>query len=216
MSDLRPEFEEATIVVLGSFNPEIFHPEWFVRQGLIREKAASKVNVVHTEVSSIEIDNMRFDVNRERFQAATSNAECYEPLRDVVIGCFSIPIHGPVRALGLNRGVHYKAPSEDAWHNVGNKLAPKETWNKHLVKPGMRSLTIEGKRKDESEGIVQIRIEPSGRTKPGIFIALNDHYGLQEEKEEQYCTRLIEILKSNWEELFRFSENVSKSILALM
>ena len=216
MSDLRPEFEEATIVVLGSFNPEIFHPEWFVRQGLIREKAASKVNVVHPDVSSIEIDNMRFDVNRERFQAATSDAECYEPLRDVVIGCFSILIHGPVRAIGLNRAFHYKASSEDAWHNVGNKLAPKETWNKHLAKPGMLSLTIEGKRKDNGGGIVQVRVEPSGRTKPGIFITLNDHYGLQNEKEEQRCNRLIEILKSEWQELFRFSEDVSKSILELM
>jgi len=216
MSDLKPEFEEANIVVLGSFNPEIFHPEWFVRQGLVREKAASKVNVVHPEVSSIEIDNMRFDVNRQRFQATTNNSECYEPLRDVVIGCFSILIHGPVRAIGLNRVFHYKASSEDAWHHVGNKLAPKQTWDKYLAQPGMRSLTIEGKRKNDSGGIVQVRVEPSGRTKPGIFIAVNDHYALEEEKEEQRCGRLIEILNSNWKDLFRFSENVSKSILDLM
>src|SRR5690348_2318983 len=140
MNGLRPEIEEISVVVLGSFAPQMFHPEWFLRHGLVREKATWDVKVVHPELTSFEIDKIRFDVNSGRFQSTTNNPEFYEPIRDIVISCFSILNEIPLTAFGLNRSYHFKAPSPEAWHNVGNKLAPKDMWNRHLFAPGMRSL----------------------------------------------------------------------------
>ncbi len=45
--------QSVNIVVLGKFNPSIFHPAWFAAQNLIRTKEADAANIqiVHPEAS---------------------------------------------------------------------------------------------------------------------------------------------------------------------
>jgi len=37
-----PEAEGLDVVLVGSFNPAIFHPEWFFRQGIVAEQDAKE------------------------------------------------------------------------------------------------------------------------------------------------------------------------------
>jgi len=39
--------ESASIVLVGSFNPKIFHPEWFIRKGIVEEWDYSSDDVVN-------------------------------------------------------------------------------------------------------------------------------------------------------------------------
>jgi hypothetical protein len=41
-----PEIQGMSIVLVGGFNPKIFHPAWFAAQKLIREKEAEEANIV--------------------------------------------------------------------------------------------------------------------------------------------------------------------------
>jgi hypothetical protein len=58
MSNRQAELEGLTIVVVGSFNPAIFHPAWFSRCNLIRQEEAdsAKVEIVHSEVAQFSGD----------------------------------------------------------------------------------------------------------------------------------------------------------------
>jgi hypothetical protein len=48
-----PEILGVEIVLVGSFNPKIFHPAWFAAQKLISQEAAdeSNVEVVTNDIS---------------------------------------------------------------------------------------------------------------------------------------------------------------------
>lgn len=58
-----PDAEGLEVVVIGSFNPAIFHPEWFLGQKFIAEEEAKsseeQLNVVGREVTDIQLCGMK-------------------------------------------------------------------------------------------------------------------------------------------------------------
>ncbi len=145
------ELQGATIVLLGSFNPAIFHPAWFAANDLLRQKEADNANieVTHIEVAAFSTEWLQINCTRERFQATTIQQAFSESLRDLVLGILTLLSHTPVKAMGLNTEFHFRVPSERYWHDVGDRLAPKPDWVNILNNPGMRSLIMEGQRSDK-------------------------------------------------------------------
>lgn len=119
-----------SVVLRGNFNPAIFHPSWFASQDLIRrqEAEAASVEIVHAEAAIFNADWLQIHVFRDRFQARTFQEPYYEALRDLVIGVFSYLNHTPIRIMGINRLFHFRLESEEVWHKVGDRLAPKQDW----------------------------------------------------------------------------------------
>jgi len=154
----EPDISGANVVLIGSFNPKIFQPEWFLRQNLLPESEAEEadIKVIHPEVCQFETERFVIQVTSERFIAASKASTNPEPLRDLVLGAFFILEHTPVTAMGLNRQMHFQMNSESEWNKIGDRLAPKEGWTGVLGdKPGMLSLIIQSDR----EG----RLDPSLR-----------------------------------------------------
>ena len=108
MPGLKFHEETASIVLLGNFNPAIFHPEWLAAKQLIRssEAAAAALDVVHAELAQFRMGWLRLTVTRDRFVAETSDPSHQAPLRDLVVGIFELLEHTPTTRLGLNRTVH--------------------------------------------------------------------------------------------------------------
>jgi len=77
MPDYIPEISGGSIVLLGTFNPTIFQPEWLVRQHFETEKYV-------------------LQVTNEKFVAASKPNASSAPLRDLVHGAFFILEHTPV------------------------------------------------------------------------------------------------------------------------
>ena len=52
-----PEAEGLDVVLVGSFNPAIFHPEWFFRQRIVSEQDSkeAKVQDVSGEITIVQI-----------------------------------------------------------------------------------------------------------------------------------------------------------------
>lgn len=217
MPEPKLEREGIDLILLGSFNPQVLHPAWLAAQELIRKEEAesAKVEIVHAEVASVTVGSIKLQVTQERFQTSTEDPSSYEVARDLTMGYLDVLHHTPVRVMGLNRAMHFLVPSVDAWHEIGHHLAPKEMWSKTLVKPGMRSLTMEGLRPDRFKGYIRVRVEPSVRVHPGVYITLNDHY--QEEREDpgRGCEEFIEILRVNWGQFLELSQKIAYSLLGM-
>jgi hypothetical protein len=202
VSDPKPELEDVNIVLVGSFNPAIFHPVWFAREKLIQQEEADRANIkiVSPEVSVFSIGWLALEVTLDRFAARTSQIQHIEPLRDLVRGTFGLLRHTPVKHMGLNRQSHFLSPSEDAWHQLGHRLAPKEPWAGLLEKPGMRRIQMQGIRPDAYKGRITVAVEPSLRLKPfGAYIEVNDHYQNDVETKGNECDRMMEILAASWQ-----------------
>ena len=68
---------ELQIVLVGSFNPSIFHPAWFALNEVISQEHAvsSEVGVVHNEVASMTLGNqIKVSCEANRFQVEVSKA----------------------------------------------------------------------------------------------------------------------------------------------
>ncbi len=215
MNQLRPEIEGATIVLIGSFNPKIFQPAWFAAEDLIRKEEAetASIEVIHHKVTSFSTDWFSLQVTDGRFTASTAQSPSYNPLQDLVLSTFRLLRHTPIHMMGLNWNFHFLMASEDAWHALGHRLAPQEPWNNILENPGMRSLTMEMVRPDAFGGYIRVRVEPSVRIHPGVFIHVNDHYQVKDPEASQGCDEIIDILDSEWSKSLERSSKMSLSLM---
>lgn len=207
-----------SIVLRGSFNPTIFHPTWFVHEGLIRpdEGKEAETEIVHQQVSSISAKWFRLQVTKDRFNASTTHEHQFDALRDLVVGTFRILHHTPVTAMGINYEVHYKMPSEEAWHAIGDKVAPKGPWTQIVSRPGLLSLLMKTERTDELKGYINVRVEPSVKAQPGVFVEVNDHYELKAGDEEvQSADRMLSLIENVWRSSLDRSSSITRSILAI-
>jgi hypothetical protein len=178
--------DRASVVVLGKFNPSIFHPAWFARFNLLPEQEAGQAKeiLVTDELTKFRTDWFELQVTRTRFVAMSDDPSASVSLRDLVASTFSLLEHTHFSALGMNRELHYQVESEEQWHHFGHFLVPKKVWEQYVENPGMRSLTIEGRRSGTPEARIQHKIEPSVRFHPGVFFSMNEHYAITDDDRE--------------------------------
>ncbi|MGQ0602265.1 MAG: hypothetical protein ACT4QE_11315 [Anaerolineales bacterium] len=215
----EPELQAHSIVLLGTFNPVLFHPAWFAYNNLISQPHAdsAKVEIIHPKAAIFKTEWLHINVLDDRFHASTIDASAFESLRDLVFGVFKLLAYIPLRAMGLNREYHFRSKSEDTWHRVGHILAPKEHWKGLLNDAGTRSLTIEGTRPDGLSGYIRAKVEPSNRVKHGVFIEVNDHFDLNSGQEMQNPSteEALEIITQHWEESLRRSDAIASMVASL-
>jgi hypothetical protein len=122
--------------------------------------------------------------------------------------------HTPVRACGINPAGHYQLESLDYWHQIGHTLAPKDLiWKDLFVKPGLKNLTIQSKVRPEDLNEINITIEPSTRFDPGLFIHVNNHFGLSAETSDVGSASLIRhVIKTQWAEAMNQVNRVATAI----
>lgn len=212
-----PQLESVSLVLLGQFNPAIFQPAWFAVENLVRpqEAESAEVQLIHPEATVLRMEWLQLNIVRNRFQASTLQSSYFEPLRDLIVGLFSLLNHTPVIALGINREFHFRLDSEKQWHKLGDRLAPKQHWQL-LKKPGLRSLSIEGQRDDGYEGHLLVRVEPSPRYEQSIYVEVNDHYELRAATVKYGgVEKLIEILTSQWTRSMERSEEFGQKLVAI-
>lgn len=217
MTSPKLETEGHSIVFLGSFNPQIFQPAWFSNQNLLRkeESETAKIEIIHREVVTFSTDWLRLEVTPERIIFSTTQSQYYEPLRDLALGTFRILHHTPIAKMGLNRDLHFLMASEETWHAIGHKLAPKEIWKTILEAPGLNSLTMQGKRPDLYKGAINVKVEPSSKVKPGVFILVNDHFESTEEEPSQGADKFLEMLENSWKSSIARSLKIAQTIVEI-
>lgn len=220
----KPEIDWPSIVLAGSLNPSIFHPAWFGKQGLIRdEEAKAELEIVSPQVAKFKLDWVEVQVTPERFTATAFDAGHALPLRDLVIGTFERLEHTPIRAVGLNRICHFKIGTKDEWHRLGDILAPKTLWSDVLAeRPGLLSLTIEGKRPGSDAKFFHTRIEPSRKIEYGLLVYTNEHFDLTTSINDNSSgdqlllgtQSVIDLIRGNWEQALEFNLTIASKLLA--
>jgi hypothetical protein len=208
-----PEVSGASIVLLGSFNPRIFQPEWFARQRLLAQEQvdAADIKVIVPQISHFETEQFVLHVTEDRFTVFSKSNTNPVPLRDLVQGTFFILEHTPVSAMGMNHYAHIPLGTEEAWHQIGDKLAPKEGWREVLEeRPGMGSLTILSGIIEPGRRRYAIKVEPSLQVKFGVYFEVNEHH---QAPEADPLKSLMKTLSEKWEEAAQYADRVIDHIL---
>src|SRR5207244_4594832 len=97
-SERTPEIQGLTVVLLGSFNPRIFDPWWFAKEGLVQEDEAENadVAVMTSALTNFSLGWLRLHAEAERVQVSATQPQYYDALRDLLLGTFSILRHVPL------------------------------------------------------------------------------------------------------------------------
>jgi hypothetical protein len=168
------------------------------------EAEDASIKVIHTEIAAFSTEYWDLQCTTNRFALSSDRAPAMEIIRDLTVGIFTLLAYTPVQAVGLNRAEHWEMESESALDSLGDRLVPRDNWKSLLMKPGMRTLTVQGERPDERDGYIWVRVEPSAEIGHGVFIDINDHYGLPSATEEESAEtidsarRLVELISTEW------------------
>ena len=211
------EHDHTSIVLVGSFNPRIFHPAWFVRHGLLAPEAEadSKIEVISNDLCVMQAGWFRIEVFSERFTMHSVATPVTEALRDLVQATFAILRHTPITRIGLNRAAHFNLGSEGAWHNFGHRLAPKKTlWEPVLKQPGTLSLTIMSERPDDYDGHINVKVEPSARVRYGLFVEVNEEYRPVSTSDANDAVWISDVLVKQWDDTQRRAAQVFKHVVS--
>ena len=220
----------SSIVVVGTFNPPIFTPDWLEHNKLVgsddADKARQSENIVITrQLARFETDWFVLQITDQQF-SLTSKGPLNPAISDLAIGSLSLVSHTPIKALGLNFLAHYKMGTIDEYHKIGDALAPKEVWN--ALFPGENqsaglldvTIVIEPARRGTiptSSDRKRLTVQPSNMVKPGgIFLSYNDHHGVEgtdsaPTKSAEWCVDLIE---KQWQSVWEDAKRVFEGVLA--
>jgi hypothetical protein len=210
-----PEIASQTIVLRGAFNPSIFQPAWFSGQGILPAPEAddATIQVITPDVTIFSTALFELQATRDQFLVSTTRAPSPRMLCDLVLGTFQRLSHTPVSQLGINTDSHFRMPSREEWDELGVKLVPREHWT-FLKQPGMRILQIQALRKDERAGAVNVRVEPSIRIMPGVYVQVNDHYMLSESPSPKGCADAMTVLTEQWDDSIEQSSDIIEGVFA--
>lgn len=203
---------EASIVIMGSFNPAIFRPTWFLQEKIIgpNDVDTNKDEFVTSDIARFTLSWGLIEVLTNRFLVQTNDQGYFSTMRDLVVHVFATLGHTPVKQFGINGVVEYQLPDEKTWKAFGDVLAPKPIWEKILSEPGpigLLTMTMQVPRQDGLKGVTNIQL--AGAVNRGIRFDINNHIEL----EDGGTGALLQILSEKWDRLQDDLLKISETIL---
>jgi hypothetical protein len=199
----REPVEQGLIIVLvGDLNPSIFQPAWFASQNLIKQSEAdgATIGMINAKFVDFATGSFHLTVTDNRLELQTTRVPDYEMVRDLVTSTFKVLRHTPLRMLGINWLYHVKLDSDEQLDSFIQQITPRSIWEDCLESPRMVTVTMQGKTPHRGvNGNLSIRIEPSIRQKPGIFMQITDHFELSDDKKPVIdAVEIADLFSSHW------------------
>jgi hypothetical protein len=215
-NEYRPENKNVSVVLAGTFNPLMFHPNWFGHNEIISmvetEAVLSNQNspcIISPNVTIFSTSQLQIQVQVDRF-SVTAIKEPFNMVKDIIKKTFEGLNATPIMAMGINTSAHFKMPNVSKYQEFADRLSPKDIWKDLLGDNvsgdnrtgGLLQMIMQNK-KDNPKGLINVIVEPSIRFKPGIYINCNDHYIFDENTDAE---EVIDILEQN------FDSSMAKSL----
>ncbi len=229
MSAWEKTGEDASIVLVGNFNPSIFHPEWFIRHEIVpawnypgRRPRGDEVAVaILPDLAQVEFQDQRnLQVMLNKFNLRCTRASEYMTLKDIVTSTFDILQETPIKQMGMNYQAIIQLADTDLWLKFGEQMAPKSPWLtaapyiKELDKEkqsmlGLVEMTMQMPRPDDLKGYIRPTLKVVDFDSRKLSISVNNHVVI----EDHSAATMIDHLNNHWEQALNFSEDFVKTTL---
>lgn len=225
-----PASSSCAIVMIGDFTPSLYTPAWLALNDLIEvgESESANIENISKQAAVFSLSWANFAIYDDRFQIL-SNIAPWVRLQDLTVKLFGeITPHQPVKAIGINRLVHYKLGNFAERDKLGEILAPREPWgdwgnqlkntadeiNSGLVSIAMKQGT---NLSDRKHGHIEVRVEPSAMYQnDGVFVTVNDHYQLSDnDPSKENGSNAAELIAKQFELSITRSESLIDNIMSL-
>jgi hypothetical protein len=200
--------DSATVVVVGAFNPAIFQPHWFAKEGLLSQSDAdgAKVDIVQSDLAQFTSSWLTWQSLRDRTTISTTDASRFSSLRDLVLGTFQLLRHTPVSAVGVNRGFHLAFDSRADVDAFAFRFAPQPPWSDLVNDSKLLSLHIEGRHPRGIGNKLTVLIRPSNLVQNGAFVQINTHFDCD-------VDGLLSGVETFWQQIGDFADFVAAELM---
>jgi hypothetical protein len=177
-----PKLEALSLTLLGSFDPSIFHPEWFKYNSILKGLDADRlrIKIVHPEVAELTGEWFHLHALKDRVTLRASRSLDFERLCTLAHGIFVFLERCPVSVVQLRRAMHFDEPEMAEWKRIFHSLATHVPLPTSLPNPNLRSLELEVTRPDPPSAI-RLRVEPSGQLPGGFCVTASCLYAVRED-----------------------------------
>lgn len=210
-----------SIVLVGKFQPGMFHPFWFWKNDVLTEEECKKVTdsteqpfVISNNLSAFQTDKYTFRITQDRF-VIILNTKPYELIIDAFNKIFDSLSTIPVVAYGLNFTfrIEYDAKT---MQRIGKKLAPRKYWGSFFddeIEPMQDGLTHISMKRVEKFGAVNISLQPSRNAdEPGVIFEFNFHHE-KKDKEDFDVAYIESVIASQYEEYYPIAMRLTDEIV---
>lgn len=220
--------DQASIVLLGAFNPKIFHPTWLALHDLISPEQAddAEINIVHTDITQFAAAYMSFEIHTSRFLVRCDTIH-KDVISDLVLTAFRDHLpHTPVWSVGINRKISYSCGSESARNELGIRLAPRGPWGSwgqeidrsvgdEASHGGMMRLVMRQQpRPDGLAGHIQAELRPDPTEGSRVVVDINNHFKIGTAEETIGCHDAMEVLIERWQPSMENAEYIVDGLMA--
>ncbi len=172
-----------SVVLLGSFNPMIFHPFWLLQKKLISETDVTEKQIlVNDQLSTYHVgDWLDMTVTRNRCEFKIKKEERIVMMRDLIVGTLNALSEMPITAIGINRGSVYNLANENSYYEFGAQLAPLNKWEPSFHNPRLRNIAIEDIGSEsfkDKRRMIQIKPAEVKDLPYCVDFNINNHYDL--------------------------------------
>lgn len=208
-----------SVVLLGGFNPMIFHPFWLLQKKLISERdVTEKKIVVNEQISTYHVgDWLEMTVTQKRCEFKIKKAERVVMMRDLIVGTLNALPEMPILAVGINRGGVYNLSDEKSYYIFGAKLAPLGMWEPSFHDPRLRNIAIEDVGSEhfkERRRMIQIKPAEVQDYPYCVDFNINNHYDL--EKVGQTVGKALSVLNDNLDNDYETFQNIVDNLVSKM
>ena len=213
--------ERCNVVVLGNFNPPIFHPEWFSRhgilpgeeiEGLISEPKTKEIPeigikifygqrfVVGNDQARINFHSLNFIVTRNKFDIRCEKRAHFPLLLKFLKKIFKLLPETPISAYGINFEEHFTfdATQEEL---IGKFFTKKDALVRLFGDDAQYGYTVFA---NKGNAKITFVVRPSPSLEGGIYINANFHY----ENETSDSEFIANTVQENFYEAVKFTEKV--------
>jgi hypothetical protein len=203
-------YRHASIVLLGSFNPAIFQPEWFRANDIL---PASEIDVVlegknrlilTNDATIVRFESLVLEVLQNRWSLATDRLDWRNDLGPITGSIFERLVHTPIGVVGMNVVEHKLVNNANLQETLGrwlplNQLADLVGTEHHV------GGTVRAKWEEFN---VSLMLEPSMKIPQAVYISQNYEYQLK-----KGTGALSQFLKNKWNNVLSRADELIKVIV---
>lgn len=212
--------EEASVVLVGSFNPSIFHPEWFINKNLVEswEYSDDEKIACLNDLAQIEFPgDKRIEVYLNKFTSRSTSASEFLALKDLVVNTFTILAETPIVQMGMNYTCVIKIKDKETWTKFGRELAPSNHWkdaanylkDKKDEDLGIWELTMHLPRPDDLPGYIHPNLKVISSKNFSLSFSINNHIDINRDQDQCMAT----LLEKNWSTSLEMANELISNIM---
>ena len=208
-----------SVVLLGGFNPMIFHPFWLLQKKLISEADVTEKQIlVNDQLSTYHVgDWLEMTVTPKRCEFKIKKAERVVMMRDIIVGTLNALSEMPIVAVGINRGAVYNLVDKKSYYDFGANLAPLSMWEPSFHDPRLRNIAIEDIGSEtfkEKRRMIQIKPAIVKDAPYCVDFNINNHYDL--EQVGQTVVKALSVLTDNLDRDFDMFQSIVDKLVEKM